>query len=524
MEQQVQSIENQDPEEVNILRAVNRGETRLETVDWKTYLSEIVKMIGLMKDPISYIGCAWALLQEIDDYAQRADILSKWQDAAPECFPTQEAAEAFHSDAECLKDIDYRLRGLVLLQGAELPNTYDHVDGGKGLNEMALLWSDKYVSGSALVELASEIHKTVSAGNKDPLIEYFLYANRNRNQLPFENIYDFSRNLFLAESFRQYLVTGKMYTSEPITFGDFKRKLRNACFEEYIRLRFEQTRKELDEDNWQLLDPTDEECYEEIYKQEKSVYDRETMFESFRGSQAYHDRYYRGRPEVLNMMQYFMKYLEWKMENLNEDTMPKNQPTQVIHGDYIAGNKYTGTVIGTVAAGGIGVQINHGKQEKPADIPTEPKAEESKPQEQPQAEEIELTDGAIDLHLQLFKAAMLKVQDVKYSEIKFATAIMNTYEWYAVLRLGQDIGLLDGYTDLITLMKEGDFKHKPTNPQNVNPYKKHINTIPLYPNWQCAHRASEPYFRKFKFIADNTYSIYKLGCKEHHIRPFGSDK
>ena len=113
---------------------------------------------------------------------------------------------------------------------------------------------------------------------------------------------------------------------------------------------------------------------------------------------------------------------------------------------------------------------------------------------------------------------------MKYSEIKFATAIMNTYEWYAVLRLGQDIGLLDGYSDLITLMKEGEFKHKPTNPQNVNPYKKHINAEPLYPNWQCAHRASEPYFRKFKFIADNTYSIYKLGCKEHHIRPFGSDK
>ena len=209
------------------------------------------------------------------------------------------------------------------------------------------------------------------------------------------------------------------------------------------------------------------------------------------------------------------------MEHLHDE---QNQDRVIVkNGDYVAGNKYTGTVIGTVAAGGIGVQVNHGKQEK-ADIPTEPKAEEPKPQEQLQAEEIEVTDGAIDLHLELFKAAMLKVQDVKYSEIKFATAIMNTYEWYAVLRLGQDIGLLDGYTDLITLMKEGDFKHKPTNPQNVNPYKKHINAEPLYPNWQCAHRASEPYFRKFKFIADNTYSIYKLGCKEHHIRPFGSDK
>ncbi len=69
-----QNAHIEDPEELNILRAINRGETRLETVDWKPYLSDIVKMIGLMNPPISYIGCAWALLQEIDDFSRRADI------------------------------------------------------------------------------------------------------------------------------------------------------------------------------------------------------------------------------------------------------------------------------------------------------------------------------------------------------------------------------------------------------------------------------------------------------------------
>lgn len=519
MAEELQHIE--DPEEVNILRAINRGELIADNVDWKPYLSNIVKMIGLMKNPISYIGCAWALLQEVDDFSRRTDILRNWQDVAPMCFPTKEASDSFYADAECLIMVNIYLRGLMLMQGAQMPHTYDRVDGGKGLNEMAMLWSDRYVEGKDLVALAIEIHNTVSSGEKDPIIEYFLYANRNYNKLPFDNIYDFSRNLFLAESFRQYLVTGKMYTSEPLAFTDIKRKLRNACYEEYIRLRLAQIETEMEDDNSLLLDPTIDDLYEELYKQESSVVNREQMFEDFRGSQAYYDRWYRGRPEVLQMIQYFIDYLNWKMEHLHDE---QNQDRVIVkNGDYVAGNKYTGTVIGTVAAGGIGVQVNHGKQEK-ADIPTEPKAEEPKPQEQPQAEEIEVTDGAIDLHLELFKAAMLKVQDVKYSEIKFATAIMNTYEWYAVLRLGQDIGLLDGYTDLITLMKEGNFKHKPTNPQNVNPYKKHINAEPLYPNWQCAHRASEPYFRKFKFIADNTYSIYKLGCKEHHIRPFGSDK
>lgn len=190
------------------------------------------------------------------------------------------------------------------------------------------------------------------------------------------------------------------------------------------------------------------------------------------------------------------------------------QPQTIVLGDNVQHK------IENVEPGGVGIQIVNNPT---SDQPMEHQPEQPL-QEQPQQEEIVLQDGPIDTHLQLFKDAMLKVQDVKYSEIKFATAIMNQYEWYAVMRLGQDIGLIDGYTDLLKLMEMGKFKHKPNNPQSVNPYKKHINLNTAYPNWQCTERASEPFFRKFKFIADNTYSLYKLGCKQHHIRPFGSDK
>ena len=372
MEEPTQQIENQDPEEVNILRAINRGEKRWDEPDWQSYLSSIVKMIGLMNPPISYIGCAWALLNEIDNYHIRNLILGKWQDLALKCFPTQEAADDFIADMDCLVRTNIDLKALIVMHGAKMPHTYNNVDGGKGLNELALVWADEYVSATGMVSLASEIHNTVSAGEKDPMIEYFLYSSRNRDQLPFDNIYDFSRNLFLAESFRQYLTTGKMYTSAPLGFADIKRKLRNACFEEYIRLRIAQIEAEMEDDNLLLLDPTTEDYYQELYKQERSVVDREEMFESFRGSQAYHDRWYRGRPEVLQMIQYFMKYLEWKMENLNEDTMQKTNQTIHIDGDYVAGNKYTGDVFGNIEAGGVGKQVYYGvpKPQRPTTEPT----------------------------------------------------------------------------------------------------------------------------------------------------------
>ena len=255
-----------------------------------------------------------------------------------------------------LKMVNIHLRGLILLQGAQMPHTYDDVDGGKGLNEMALLWSDKYVEGKDLVALASEIHKTVSNGKKDPVIEYFLYCNRNYNQLPFDNIYDFSRNLFLAESFRQYLVTGKMNTSAPLAFTDIKRRLRNACFEEYIRLRLAPIEAEMEEDNSLLLDPTIDDIYQELYNQESSVVNREQMFEDFRGSQAYHDRWYRGRPEVLQMIQYFIDYLNWKIANLHSNPQSQNDTTYNVQGDYIAGDKHVGAHIDNVQTGAIGAQ------------------------------------------------------------------------------------------------------------------------------------------------------------------------
>ena len=348
----------EDPEEVKILRAINRDEIRLENVDWKTWLSSLVNMVELLKKtpkPVSYIGSAWALLIEIDDYARRADILAKWQSIAPQCFPSKEAADAFCSDAECLKNIDYSLRGLVLQQGAQLPHIYDDVDGGNGLNEMALLWADEYVTGSDMVMLASEIHKTVSGCDKDPVIEYFLYSSRNSGKLPFDNIYDFSRNLFLAESFRQYLTSGKMNTSAPLAFTDIKRKLRNTCFEEYIRQRIAQIEAEMEDDNSLLLDPTIDDLYQELYCQESSVVNRELMFEDFRGSQAYHDRWYRGRPEVLQMIQYFIDYLKLKIANLHCHTQTQNNIYNV-HGDYIAGDKHVGTHIDNVESGGIGTQ------------------------------------------------------------------------------------------------------------------------------------------------------------------------
>lgn len=353
-------LQNTDTKQETLMKEINQGERNIRQVDWVTFLSDLVKAFHFMKTPVSSIGWAWALIGEIDEPTKRMDVLGLWQDAAPKCFPTKEESDEFIAHCDCLVRINSRLRNLYIRESAQLPHIYDGEYGDKGLNELAMIWADNHVTGYDLVALASEIHRSVMEGMRPTLIEQVLLSSRNYGHLAFDNIYDFSRYLFLAESFRKFLLDGKANSDAPMTFVDMKRKIRNACFEEYIRMRLAHIETEMEDDNSLLLDPTIDDLYQELYNQERSVVDREYMFEDFRGSQAYHDRWFNGRPEVLQMMKYFMDYLDWKMEHLH-----KNDKSKVIvnNGDYVAGDKITGDVIKHVEAGGVGKQIIYGKRQ-----------------------------------------------------------------------------------------------------------------------------------------------------------------
>lgn len=362
MNKQPEQIEA--PHELEVMRAINRGEQNLYSVDWKTYLSELVAIVDMLPDQ-TYIGVLWLLLGEIDDGMKRTSILGRLQEEAPKCFPSKEAADAFISDADCLVRINSRIRQLGIQRCAKIPDTYTSTEPGRnGYNELALLWSDKYVSACDLVALASEVRNSVQVGaeRERRLVEFFLYSSRNYEKLPFDNMYDFFMCLFLAESFRHHLITGKMNSAIKLCFVDFKRTLRNECFDEYIRLRIKKIKEELDDDNTLLLDPTEWDCYARLYEEESAVYNRQIHFEEFRGSAAYAMQWCEGRPDVLEMMRYFMAYLELKMK---EVCRSNQQPQSVIYhvqGDLVQGNKHVDTQINHVSPNSIGAQINQNQE------------------------------------------------------------------------------------------------------------------------------------------------------------------
>lgn len=137
------------------------------------------------------------------------------------------------------------------------------------------------------------------------------------------------------------------------------------------------------------------------------------------------------------------------------------------------------------------------------------------------SEYVEITDGTMEQHLQLFKAALLKAQDLAFKG--FTRLVTNTYDWVAAERLGKDIGLLKNYEELVDILKDDIFREVPKNSQNLTPYRTIIAENTKYPNWLCYKTNEDGKFRKFKQFADSIYSIYKLGCEKVHIKPYGSE-
>ena len=133
----------------------------------------------------------------------------------------------------------------------------------------------------------------------------------------------------------------------------------------------------------------------------------------------------------------------------------------------------------------------------------------------------ELTDGTMEQHLQFFKEAMLKAQDIVYKS-EHTKLVANTYDWVAAERLGKDIGLLKNYDELADILKDDNFREVPKNSQNLTPYRTIIAENTKYPNWQCYKPNEDGKFRKFKQFADTIYSLYKLNCEKNHIKPFGN--
>lgn len=144
-----------------------------------------------------------------------------------------------------------------------------------------------------------------------PFVEVVLRMPEFEGHMYFDDICEFSRSLFMTEGWRQHFIKGDPNDCTMFDIHSFPLKLRNACFDEYIRLSIKEIEEELSGDNDRLFEVTEMECLNELYTKEKCAYDRIVGMEQFRGSEAYEREWYPAKPHVIKMSGYFVQYLAY---------------------------------------------------------------------------------------------------------------------------------------------------------------------------------------------------------------------
>ena len=162
-----------------------------------------------------------------------------------------------------------------------------------------------------------------------PFVEAILRMPEFEEHMYFDDICEFSRSLFMVEGWRQHFIKGDPNDRTMFDIHSFPLKLRNACFDEYIRLSIKEIEEELFDDNDRLFEVTEIECLDELYKKEKCAYDRIVGMEQFRGSEAYAREWYPAKPHVIKMSGYFVQYLEHHIQQ--KQKVLQQQPSHVHH-------------------------------------------------------------------------------------------------------------------------------------------------------------------------------------------------
>lgn len=342
-----------------IFKPINQGSKQAYQLQWQPWLQQMVSILENMQLPTKLPPAMWLQLFMVDihSYNNRIDVLHQLQKVAPQCFESQTECDIFAQDCQCLCYIYHRLQNLFE-QGKKMQLIWC---GSAMLNE--LTWFLSEITPKEMIALAfSLLDKSANMNSIKEMFGYVARLYKYINQLYTGDICEFSKILFLAESFRRYIISGKDIADSMANIHTLPMRLRNGCFDIYIEMRILDILNDLETDNARLYPPTRLEAMQTLLEQEECVVNRMAGLKQFKNSYAYAQQWYPGADDVLTMAQFFLQYLKDKIKALSYSNT--QIVTQEVHvqGDYIAGTKQVGTHIGNVSPNAVGIQHNPSTQ------------------------------------------------------------------------------------------------------------------------------------------------------------------
>lgn len=304
------------PDLIQIIQDIDSGKKRWCDVDWEPQLKDILALSLLMPVKYPYILVLWGILGEIKSPSTRNDVLNRLIDVAPNCFASVPEKSKFIEDCHCLIQINMRLTEAILHGKDGIRHFW--TDERKSLNDLAFLFSDKCVKAEDLVALAEEMYSRALEGENNYMLTLVLHANRQKGKLSVNNIFDFAKNLYIAENFRRHLLKGEAEKIIDLpVLSSLDTKLLKGCFDEYIRLRNVKIKDSIERDLAHYGDANELECLEQLYNHEQQVVEKINKAEGYCDNPctSYNAMWAPGRKTVLDIVNKFLQYLQGMIQS-----------------------------------------------------------------------------------------------------------------------------------------------------------------------------------------------------------------
>lgn len=368
-----------------LFEEIEEGSLTVKEIDWNTQLEKIVEThMAPLRIDNAYCWL-YPLISKIEDYDVRIDVLNRLKKADCQRIDVLKKRYAFVEMFDCMISIFQSLKIIKKQEDSSLymlrKKWYKFPDR-KWLDELALVYDDDNIDSQRLVSLIQEMynisegegrieidssspiilddeHKVYVIQSKDDgyiqedalfewdkerdLLSTIIMSNRHNGRLYIDNSIDLCKYIIISEISRQQLLRGDPDYNEMPTVETFNRKLRNKCFDTYIKSRFIAIKKEMDADNTLPEDPTEIQVYDKFYDEEYKI------IKQAKASNQDNE-------EVIKFADYLLDRINKKTSHASTLISEQTGTTINVQGDLVQGNKHVGTHIDNVSPNAIGAK------------------------------------------------------------------------------------------------------------------------------------------------------------------------
>mgnify|MGYP003292180537 CR=1 FL=1 len=345
---------NQKPQEIpldfidQLITNINQGTLLVQQADWELFFKTIITIRPYTKDDTTpFILLLHSNLCGITIIDYRIAALNTLIEHIPQWIhhnnisTTKNEYDEYINGCRCLKYFYQLLRELCINNHDIYEELQANVMNPEYSNLEFVVFLQKMTPPMFFTLTQAFYDKSIHPIKGNSFLRALLDMYHYQNELVTNDIITCSKALFITDNYIHHYITHQMNMSVCMSDGQNDNRLytdfhtfpllkRNACFDEYWRIRQKNILNELANDNELVLPPTDEDAFQRLILEENK---KVSSYKALIDLPCSAEREGSGASDVLKMGQYFIQYIQLMHEKKQQPNI--SQITQInVQGNY----------------------------------------------------------------------------------------------------------------------------------------------------------------------------------------------